>query len=77
MIGKHIAMASSVSPGASEGSAKKPVVALVDIDSFECQIYKRLYPEKNFWGEPWIVADQTGRYVLTDIILPPSVIYQV
>ncbi|CAL8093693.1 unnamed protein product [Orchesella dallaii] len=47
----------------SRGGPNCKVVALIDMDSFECQLWQRMFPEDAYWGKPCIVADQTGRIV--------------
>lgn len=37
------------------------VIALLDVDAFECQIYDRWYPEVKLMEKAGVVADQTGR----------------
>jgi len=48
------------SGGGSTGPKCK-VIVLIDMDSFECQIWQRMYPEKIYWGKPCIVVDAGGR----------------
>ncbi|ODM87662.1 DNA polymerase eta [Orchesella cincta] len=47
----------------NRGGSTCKVITLIDMDSFECQVWERMFPAEEYWGRPCIVTDQTGRIV--------------